>query len=71
MTKKDFILVGAAFRKKYLWLASQPGAEDAADEVIALAGTLADDLGAAFPRFNRGRWLDYITGECGPNGEKP
>lgn len=20
------------------------------------------------PRFNRQRWLDYIAGECGPNG---
>ena len=22
------------------------------------------------PRFNRQRWLDYIAGECGPNGGK-
>ena len=23
------------------------------------------------PRFLRQRWLDYIAGQCGPNGGKP
>jgi hypothetical protein len=22
------------------------------------------------PRFNAERWLDYVAGKCGPNGEK-
>lgn len=31
---------------------------------------LADFCQAQNPRFNRGRWLSYIAGECGPNGGK-
>ena len=23
-----------------------------------------------YPRFDRGKWLDYIAGTCGPNGGK-
>ncbi len=70
MTKKDFILVGAAFQKKYLWLVSQH-AEDAADEVLSLASDLAGELLKVFPRFNARLWLDYVTGNRGPNGGKP
>jgi len=29
---------------------------------------LADFCASQNPRFNRQRWLDYIAGECGPNG---
>jgi hypothetical protein len=31
---------------------------------------LANFCEAQNPRFNRGRWLDYIAGKCGPNGGK-
>ena len=29
---------------------------------------LADFCSHQNPQFNRGRWLAYIAGECGPNG---
>jgi hypothetical protein len=31
---------------------------------------LADFCQSQNPRFNRGLWLAYIRGECGPNGRK-
>jgi hypothetical protein len=30
--------------------------------------SLADFCATQNPQFNRERWLDYIAGECGPNG---
>lgn len=33
--------------------------------------TLADFCQSANPNFNRQRWLDYIAGDCGPNGGAP
>ena len=30
---------------------------------------LADFCAAQNPRLNRARWLAYIAGECGPNGD--
>jgi hypothetical protein len=32
--------------------------------------TLADFCKSQNPNFKRERWLDYICGECGPNGGK-
>jgi hypothetical protein len=29
---------------------------------------LADFCQSTNPRFKRDRWLDYVTGKCGPNG---
>lgn len=31
---------------------------------------LADFCQETNPRFNRQLWIDYINGECGPNGGK-
>ncbi len=31
---------------------------------------LADWCASQNSRFNRGRWLAYISGQCGPNGGK-
>ena len=31
---------------------------------------LAEFLRQQFPQFNEERWIDYINGECGPNGGK-
>ena len=31
---------------------------------------LADFCAAQNPAFNRGRWLAYVAGDCGPNGGK-
>ena len=33
-------------------------------------GLIADFCASQNSRFNRERWLSYIAGECGPNGEK-
>lgn len=35
-----------------------------------LTQALADFCASQNPRFQRGRWLAYIAGECGPNGGK-
>ena len=32
--------------------------------------TLADFCAAQNPAFDRGRWLAYVAGDCGPNGGK-
>lgn len=36
----------------------------------AIALDLADFCKSQNYRFDRGRWLAYIAGECGPNGGK-
>lgn len=36
----------------------------------SVASELADFCIEQNGRFNRHRWLDYIKGECGPNGGK-
>lgn len=59
MTKKDFI-------------ADAIRANNARTGFFRFGSEQLDTL-AAFchsrnPRFNRGRWLGYIRGECGPNG---
>jgi hypothetical protein len=39
-------------------------------EFEAVVNSLANFCEAQNPRFNRGRWLDYVAGKCGPNGGK-
>ena len=61
MTKKHFIEIADAiiehnkFEKASPFLGSQ-------------LGTLADAFKRINPAFKKERWLDYIAGECGPNG---
>jgi hypothetical protein len=67
MSKKDFIIIADALRAvraSYAphWDANLFRACD--DNIKAIADTLA----ANYPRFNRSRWIDYVNGECGPNG---
>ena len=70
LTKKDFIALADIV---IAWNArtdenkggsSQHGEPFYADSIHRLA----DYCAAQNPRFNRERWLAYITGTCGPNG---
>ena len=65
MSKKDFIALADAIREHNRVENQFGGAFD--EKHLA---TLADVLGQSNPRFMRDRWLDYIAGECGPNGGK-
>jgi len=60
MTKKDYILVADVLRRLF------------AQKETFTTGDMLDALADAFrqinPRFNTGRWMDYILGRCGPNG---
>lgn len=63
MSKKDFVALADVIRA-----ANRNYRPDEAvfreDAVAELAAFCA----AQNPRFNRERWLNYIAGECGPNG---
>ena len=64
IASEKFIELANCLRK------TKPGASETISsnqwfrDVIAIADVCAADN----PRFNRQRWLDYINGECGPNG---
>ena len=67
MSKKDFIALAdtlKAVRASYgtNW---DPNLFRACDDHVK---ALADFCQAQNPNFMRERWLDYIAGECGPNG---
>lgn len=67
MTKKDFIALADAIRDYN----RRSPCVGIAHDVRFLSPHL--DALAAFclscnPRFDRGRWLSYIRGECGSNG---
>lgn len=65
MTKKHFIALADAIR------AHNRGVPDTAEEFgEAHIEALADFCEAQNPRFQRGLWLAYVAGECGPNGGK-
>jgi hypothetical protein len=62
MTKKDFIALADAIR--------QHNESPAVGPIFTPdhLNTLAHTCRKSNPRFDRGRWLGYIRGECGPNG---
>lgn len=64
MTKQHFIALADTLRD------NRPDTSDAAktEEYNRVTGILADFCQSQNPRFNRGRWLGYLNGECGPNG---
>ena len=64
MTRKDFVALADSIRE-HNRLANLNG-ENAftVDQLAALARFCASEN----PRFKRERWLDYIAGQCGPNG---
>ena len=65
MTKKHFVALADSIRE-HNRIAKQNGENAFAhDQLAALARFCASEN----PRFNRERWLNYIAGECGPNGE--
>lgn len=80
MTKKHFIELADCLKKPGMIPAAveraigQPDISDDTVEAIkqrvlkAIADELADFCNAQNPNFNRQRWLEYIAGECGPNG---
>ena len=64
MSKKDFIALADAVRD-YNREAEDVGQLKFNHRQIQL---LADFCQSQNPNFMRERWLDYIAGECGPNG---
>jgi len=56
MLKKNFIALADALR----------GVKMSKEMLIALAVFCKSQN----PKFNRDRWLGYLTGKCGPNGGK-
>lgn len=56
MSKKDYIAIADAFRS------------------IRVPGAVIDALIRVFkadnPAFNENRWLNYLSGKCGPSGGK-
>jgi len=59
MTKKDFIKL-ADYIKEF----SRQGEPFTGRQIVMLANFCRE----CNPNFNRGIWLGYIDGECGPNG---
>jgi len=59
MTKQHFIRLADMIRNQ-----NATDARFTQEQINALADFLASEN----PRFNRGRWLAYVAGECGPNG---
>jgi hypothetical protein len=64
MTKRNFIALADSIREHNRLAKSNGETAFTADQLAALASFCASEN----PRFKRERWLDYIAGECGPNG---
>lgn len=64
MTKKHFIALADKIKRLVGDKTLQP--LTAGDWVFMLADFCQNQN----PNFNRERWLDYISGKCGPNGGK-
>jgi hypothetical protein len=62
MSKKDFIALADAIRD----CNKQCGGDDRL--TFNQLDILADFCQSRNPNFKRQRWLDYIAGQCGPNG---
>jgi len=64
MTKKQFVVLADSIRE-HNRLAKFNGENAFTDDQLA---ALARFCASENPRFKRERWLDYIAGQCGPNG---
>lgn len=64
MSKQDFIALADAIRAHNKWHVSDHTPIFGPAHLKALAGFCRDRNGA----FKKDRWMDYIAGECGPNG---
>ena len=62
MTKKHFIALADAI-KEY----QNKGRNLFNEDQIEILGRFCKSQN---PAFNKERWLDYISGKCGPNGGK-
>jgi hypothetical protein len=62
MSKRNFINLADAIRTL---ITSDDGSSV---EMAAVIETLADFCQSQNPNFKRERWLDYVAGNCGPNG---
>lgn len=67
MTKQHFIALADAIKKHNQTL-ERYGKGTFTPFTADQMHTLAAACQSINPRFNRQRWLDYIAGECGPNG---
>ena len=68
MTKKHFIALADIIRSTNSSFGEEErGAFGFSDGAI---NSLADFCQQRDPNFNRQRWLAYINGECGKNGDK-
>lgn len=67
MTKKHFIALADQIRQHNKVARTVPQITAYTQDQI---GALADWLKSENSHFNRARWLDYIAGISGPNGEK-
>ena len=76
MTKKHFITLADTLRNiNDRMERGAPSFGDTSDYMLGarehqsrVVSSLADFCQSQNSQFNRQRWLDYIAGECGPNG---
>lgn len=70
MTKKHFIALADAI-KEYNRLSFPAGTNCVSPLKFGYTQILmlADFCQSQNPNFNRDRWITYIKGECGPNGD--
>jgi len=64
MSTKDFIALADAIRSYNRYAASDNRPRFGIEHLDCLA----DFCRSQNSNFMRGRWMDYIDGECGPNG---
>ena len=64
MTNKHFIALADTIR------AYGSNCSVSADKISIPVSVLADFCATQNPNFDRNRWIDYIAGNCGPNGGK-
>lgn len=69
MTKKDFIALADAMRKHNA-SADPEGYATSLPFTRGQIQLIADFCAQQNSAFKRERWLDYIAGNCGPNGGK-
>lgn len=71
MSKKDFIALADHLRTIPMFQAKESGFKGAQTQTVinreVLISELADFCSSQNPRFTRGHWLGYITGENGSN----
>ena len=67
MPKKHFIELADALRRQKPADHLDPNKREQWDQDVK---AIADVCASVNLAFNRGRWMDYIEGRCGPSGGK-